>query len=84
MRVFKTKAFARFAANERIEDTKLREAVSLANVVRIDANLGGGVIKQRVAREGGGKSSGYRIIILFRRGSSRFSFMDLRRTKGTT
>jgi hypothetical protein len=35
----------------------------------IDADLGGGVIKQRVARRGGGKSGGYRAIILFRKES---------------
>lgn len=34
----------------------------------IDADLGGGVIKQRVARAGGGKSGGYRTLILFRHG----------------
>lgn len=34
----------------------------------IDADLGGGVIKQRVARPGKGRSGGYRTLILFRRG----------------
>ncbi|GHU08740.1 hypothetical protein FACS1894158_18150 [Betaproteobacteria bacterium] len=32
----------------------------------IDADLGGGVIKQRVARSGQGKSGGFRTIILYR------------------
>jgi hypothetical protein len=32
----------------------------------IDADLGGGVIKQRIARRGQGRSGGYRSIILFR------------------
>jgi hypothetical protein len=32
----------------------------------IDADLGGGVIKQRVTRPGKGKSGGYRTLILFR------------------
>ena len=35
---------------------------------QVDADLGGGVIKQRVARPGRGKSGGYRTIIFFRRG----------------
>jgi hypothetical protein len=39
---------------------------------RYDADLGGGVFKQRVAREGGGKSGGFRTIILFRVGSHSF------------
>ena len=34
----------------------------------VDADLGNGVIKQRVARPGQGKSGGYRTLVLFRRG----------------
>ncbi len=34
----------------------------------VDADLGGYVIKQRVARAGQGKSGGYRTLILFRQG----------------
>jgi hypothetical protein len=33
---------------------------------------GGGVIKQRVARTGGGKSGGYRTIILYRKADIAF------------
>ncbi len=32
----------------------------------IDADLGGGVIKQRVARPGRGRSGGYRVLIAYR------------------
>lgn len=39
-----------------------------ANDGIVDADLGGGVIKQRIARPGEGKSGGSRTIILFRRG----------------
>lgn len=72
MRIFKNKSFARFARKARLEDSALREAV--ANVERglIDADLGGGVVKQRIARAGGGKSGGYRTIILFRAGTRAF------------
>ena len=49
-------------------DPALQEAVRRAESGSLDADLGGGVIKQRVARPGGGKSGGYRTIILFRRG----------------
>ena len=44
------------------------EAVRRAEGGLIDADLGGGVIKQRVARAGKGKSGGHRTLILFRRG----------------
>jgi hypothetical protein len=47
----------------------------------IDANLGGGVIKQRVARDGEGKSGGFRTLILFKLGNRAFLFMDLRKMK---
>jgi hypothetical protein len=33
----------------------------------IDADLGGGLIKQRVARPGQGRSSGYRVIVAYLR-----------------
>jgi len=71
-RVFKTKPFARFAAREAIDDDDLCAAVARADQDRIDADLGGGVIKQRVARRGQGRSGGFRTIILFRRGARAF------------
>ncbi|WP_349626969.1 type II toxin-antitoxin system RelE/ParE family toxin [Rhodopseudomonas palustris] len=54
MRVFKTKAFARFARRERISDPRLLDAVQRAERGLIDADLGSGVIKQRIARAGEG------------------------------
>jgi len=72
VRVFKTKPFSRFADHEGIEDEDLCGAAARADSGLIDADLGGGVIKQRIARRGQGKSGGYRTIILFRRGSSAF------------
>jgi hypothetical protein len=66
MRVFKNKSFARFARKARITDAVLCAAVDAASQGRIDADLGGGVIKQRIARQGEGKSGGFRTIILFR------------------
>ena len=72
MQTFKTKAFARFADREGLEDTALCEAVRRARSGLIDADLGGGVIKQRIARKGGGRSGGFRTIMLFRRGELAF------------
>lgn len=72
MRVFKTKAFARFAKRERITEKEICEAARRAAKGLIDADLGGGVIKQRLARKGQGKSGGFRSIVLFRRGEKMF------------
>lgn len=38
----------------------------------MDADLGGGVIKQRVARPGEGRSGGYRTLILYRQAHRAF------------
>ena len=72
MHIFKSRWFQRFARKEGIEDAALREALARAEKGQIDADLGGGVIKQRIARPGQGKSKGYRIIIFFRRGAKAF------------
>lgn len=68
MRIFKTKWFARYARREGIEDQSLCEAVERAERGIIDADLGGGVIKQRVARTGQGRSGGYRMLVAYRWG----------------
>ena len=66
MRVFKNKSFGRFARKARITDAVLCAAIADASRGLIDADLGGGVVKQRIARQGAGKSGGFRTIILFR------------------
>jgi hypothetical protein len=68
MRVYKIKGFARFQRRERITDKSLAEAVLGAEQGLVDADLGGGLIKQRVARPGQGKSGGFRTLIAYRRG----------------
>jgi hypothetical protein len=72
VRVFKNKPFARFARKARITDAVLCAAIADATRGLIDADLGGGVVKQRIARNGGGKSGGFRTIILFRVGERAF------------
>jgi hypothetical protein len=66
LRVFKTKAFGRFARSQRISDASLCDAIRRAERGLIDADLGGGVIKQRVARPGQGRSGGFRTLIAYR------------------
>jgi hypothetical protein len=65
LRLFKTKEFARYARREGIDDERLREAVERAAHGLIDADLGGGLIKQRVARPGQGRRGGYRTLMAF-------------------
>lgn len=66
MRIFKNRWFARFARRGHITDASLREAVSRAERGLIDADLDGGLIKQRVAREGQGRSGGYRMLLAYK------------------
>jgi len=72
LRTFKTKPFARFASREGISDEALCDAVARAARGLVDADLGGGVIKQRIARRGQGRSGGLRTIVVFRRGNRAF------------
>jgi hypothetical protein len=66
MRIFKTKWLARFARHEKVTDSSLWEAIARAEQGLVDADLGGGIIKQRVARQGKGRSGGYRMIVAYR------------------
>jgi len=52
MHIYKNRWFAKFARREGIADARLREAIDRANAGLIDADLGGGLVKQRVARDG--------------------------------
>jgi hypothetical protein len=72
VRIFKSRWFQRFARKEGIADAALLETADRADKGQIDVDLGGEVIKQRIARCGQGRSSGYRTIILFRRGTNVF------------
>jgi hypothetical protein len=72
MSVYKTKEFARFARRSGLADEDLLRAATAVSNGRWDADLGGGVFKQRVARAGGGKSGGFRTIIVFRAGGHSF------------
>lgn len=72
MRVFKNAWFERFARKENLSDQQLWTAVQDAERGLVDASLGSGVIKLRIARQGGGKSKGYRTIVMYRQGDKAF------------
>ena len=71
-RVFKTKHFAKFASKADLTDAALCEAVKEMEQGLIDADLGGGVVKKRVALPGQGKSGSSRTIVAHRKKSHWF------------
>lgn len=66
MRVYRSKAFGKFQRRECIGDDALCEAITRAERGLVDADLGQGLIKQRVARPGQGRSGGFRTIVAYR------------------
>jgi hypothetical protein len=72
VRVFKTRDFSRFTRKSKIDDSALCSAIARAERGLIDADLTGGLIKQRVPRKGQGRSGGFRTIIAYRRGDIAF------------
>jgi len=72
MSVYQTKEFARFARKDKLSAKALIEAAADVAGGNFDADLGAGVFKQRVARQGGGKSGGFRTILFFKAGRHTF------------
>jgi hypothetical protein len=73
MRIFKTRTLAKFTRQHGIGDASLVEAIERAKRGLIDAELGGRIIKQRVARPGQGKRGGFRMLLGF--GSDRAVYL---------
>jgi hypothetical protein len=67
MRVFKNKWFARWARTENVPDSALLRAAPEAVAGQVEADLGGGLFKKRLAREGSGTRRGYRVLIGYQR-----------------
>ena len=68
MRIFALNTFMRFARKESINLVSLSAAIASIESGLVDAELGGGLVKQRVARGGEGKRGGFRTIIAIRLG----------------
>ena len=66
MRIFKNAPFRRFATKHKLPDELLFEAVERIDRGQIDADLGSGVFKQRIARSQSGRRSGFRTIVIYR------------------
>ncbi len=72
MRVFKNKALSKWAVKEGLDDDALLAAVGEMERGLIDADLGGHVVKKRVALAGRGKSGGVRTLLAYKVGNKAF------------
>ena len=66
MQIFQTKWFAHWAGKEGLSSQVLCGAVAEISRGLVDANLGGHVVKKRVALGGRGKSGGVRTLLAFK------------------
>jgi hypothetical protein len=71
-RVFKTRHFHRWMKKTDLTDIALCHAIAEMSAGLIDADLGGGVVKKRVAMSGRGKSAGARTLVATNRGARWF------------
>ena len=67
MQLFKTKAFSRWARVEGLGDDAFAAAVFEIEAGLIDAELGGQVVKKRVALPGRGRRGGTRTLVAFKK-----------------
>ena len=72
MRIFKNKAFTKWAEKEGLNDDALQIAVDEMGRGLIDADLGGHVVKKRVAVGGRGKRGGVRTLLAYKSGDKAF------------
>ena len=72
MRIFKNKAFNKWVEKEGLSDDTLRAAVDEMERGLIDADLGGHVMKKRIAVGGRGKSGGVRTLLAYKSGDKAF------------
>ena len=68
MLIYKNKWFHRWAKSEGLSEKALCEAVQKMAAGLFEADLGGGLLKKRVARAGQGKSGGFRTLVATNRG----------------
>ena len=68
MAIYKTKWFDRWANKQGLSTTALCEAVREMNAGLFEADLGGGLLKKRIARPGQGKSGGFRTLVATNKG----------------
>jgi hypothetical protein len=69
MAVYKTRWFDRWAAKQGLSTTSLCAAIREMTAGLYEADLGGGLLKKRIARLGQGKSGGFRTLVATNRDS---------------
>ena len=72
MRVFKSRWFQKWASKEGLDDAALLAAVEEMEAGLIDAELGGHVVKKRVALAGRGKRGGARTLVVYQQDDKAF------------
>ncbi|MDD3847318.1 MAG: type II toxin-antitoxin system RelE/ParE family toxin [Syntrophorhabdaceae bacterium] len=70
MRAFKNRWFHRWARKENLPDALLLRVAKEILDGKVEADLGGGLFKKRLARSGGGKRGGYRTIVGYKKPNS--------------
>jgi hypothetical protein len=68
MIVYLSRVFQRDAKRDGVTDEGCREAVRRAESGLVDADLGGGLIKQRIATGNRGAAKGSRAVVFYKRG----------------
>ena len=72
MTIYKTRWFDRWARKQDLSTRALCEAVREMQAGLYEADLGGGLLKKRIARPGQGKSGGFRTLVATNKGSKWF------------
>ena len=72
MAIYKTRWFDRWAKKQKLSTRALCEAVREMADGLYDADLGGGLLKKRIARPGQGKSGGFRTLVATNKGNRWF------------
>ena len=68
MAIYKTRWFERWARRQDLSSRALCEAIREMQAGLYEADLGGGLLKKRIARPGQGKRGGFRTLVATNRG----------------
>ena len=72
MAIYKTRWFDRWSRKQNLRTRSLCQAVREIEAGLYEADLGGGLLKKRIARPGQGKSDGFRTLVATNKGNKWF------------